>query len=121
MDPPSTDALDCQACGACCCSDSPGHVPLSGDDHARLTPEEQRELTIFRGIRCFMRMQDGCCVNLRRTAQGVTCGIYPRRPQVCRDYARGGPSCELDRERYLERALARSESSQDGPRAQPPR
>jgi len=78
-------------------------VPLSGEDHARLTPEEQRERTVFRGIRCFMRMVDGRCVNLEREGDRVRCALYERRPQVCRDYARGGPACEVDRERFIAR------------------
>ncbi|MCA8925212.1 MAG: YkgJ family cysteine cluster protein [Planctomycetes bacterium] len=100
----SAAELDCQLCGACCCSDSPGHVPLSGEDHARLTPSEQRALTEFRGTRCFMRMRRGRCVNLELHEGRFACAIYPRRPQVCRDYERGGPACDLDRERFMERA-----------------
>lgn len=94
-----SDALDCTLCGACCTSQNPLHVPLTGADHARLTEGEQLALTVFEGTRCFMRVVDGACVNLDRSAGRFLCRIYERRPTVCRDYAAGGPACDHDRER----------------------
>jgi Fe-S-cluster containining protein len=93
------DELDCQACGACCRSAFRGHVPVTGDDHARLLPEEQARLTVFDGTRCFMRMREGACVALEQREGRWSCAVYERRPQVCRDYERGGPACEVDREK----------------------
>ncbi len=93
------DASDCQACGACCFARTPGHVPLAGADHARLTEDEQRERTLFRGNRCFMRVVDGRCVNLVETNGRFGCAIYERRPAVCREYEQGGEACAFDRER----------------------
>jgi uncharacterized protein len=90
---------DCLACGACCFASNPGHLPLSGADHARLLPTEQAALVRFEGTRCLMRIREGRCVNLRHDAGRWTCAIYERRPQACRDYERGGEACAYDRER----------------------
>lgn len=92
--------LDCQTCGVCCLARHDEHVPLTGEDHARLTEAERLDLAVFDGVRCFMRVVDGRCVNLREEGGRFACAIYERRPQVCRDYQRGGPSCEVDRERH---------------------
>lgn len=60
------------------------------------------------GNEAFMRMTDGHCAALvvRRVAavegEGVEgleffCTIYERRPQICRDLARGSPECAGER------------------------
>ncbi len=90
---------DCQDCGACCFPRGERHVPLTGADHARLTPAEQAAATVFLGNRCFMRVEDGRCVHLQQQDGRFACGIYERRPAVCRDYERGGEACAFDRER----------------------
>ena len=95
----SSDGPDCLACGACCFAPNPGHLPLTGADHARLLPAEQETLTVFEGTRCFMRIEHGRCVNLQDLGGQWVCAIYERRPQVCRDYERGGDACAYDRER----------------------
>ncbi|MDC3379182.1 YkgJ family cysteine cluster protein [Planctomycetota bacterium] len=87
---------DCLDCGACCFARTPGHLPMSGVDHARLTQNEQEQLTEFRGTRCFMKISGERCVNLQGD---MRCSIYERRPQVCRDYEQGGEACAFDRER----------------------
>ncbi|MGE0711740.1 MAG: YkgJ family cysteine cluster protein [Planctomycetota bacterium] len=90
---------ECQDCGACCFAATPGHVRLTGEDHARLLPAEA-ERTVFRGTRCFFQVTaDGRCVNLVVDQGRYSCAIYERRPQVCRDYERGGEACAYDRER----------------------
>jgi hypothetical protein len=73
-------------------------VPVSGDDHARLG-ELAQSLTRFVGTGCFMRMVDGHCAALEREpATGRwLCGVYERRPQVCRDLERGSPACVAER------------------------
>ena len=97
--PDAAAGPDCLTCGACCFAPNRGHLPLSGEDHARLLPAEQESLTVFVGTRCFMRVEDGRCVNLQVGGGRYVCAIYERRPQVCRDYERGGSACDYDRER----------------------
>ena len=102
-----TGVPECQDCGACCFSDSERYVFVWGGDHAQLTRQEQRSLTLFEGTHCFMRMSDeGCCA-----AQGVvegkfTCSIYPRRPMLCHELQRGDAACEAARELYGAKARA---------------
>lgn len=88
------DAPECQACAACCFAPHDEHVRVTGDDHARLTPDEQARLTVWIGNRVFLRMQDGHCAALVAQSGDWACSIYERRPQLCRDLARGGPACE---------------------------
>jgi Fe-S-cluster containining protein len=88
---------DCRRCGVCCHSDSPTFVRVTGDDWTRLGDAADR-LAHFLGHRAFLRLRDGHCAALevRRTADGEPdffCTIYERRPQVCRDLARGAPAC----------------------------
>ncbi len=99
---PVTPPADCRRCGVCCTSASPTFVRVSGDDWARLGAEAER-LAHFVGHRAFMRMSGGHCaaLALRHTPEGAPdffCTAYDARPQVCRDLARGSPSClgELD-------------------------
>src|SRR5260221_9754689 len=87
---------DCRACAACCFSDMERYVQLSGEDHARLTSEERRRLTVFLGTRCYMKMEEGRCAALVVAGGRFVCSIYERRPQLCRDYERGGPACVHD-------------------------
>jgi uncharacterized protein len=88
---------DCRRCGVCCFSASPTYVRVTGDDWSRLGAEAER-VAHFVENRAFMRMRDGHCAALevRRGADGAAdffCTIYERRPQTCRDLARGSPQC----------------------------
>lgn len=103
--PPRFVAPDCQDCGACCHGRGHPFVQVWGSDHARLAPDEQRDLVEFRGNACHMRsvpVELGGRTVRRCVALGVTpdgrwgCTIYERRPQACRDYDRGGLACEHD-------------------------
>ena len=76
------------------------YVELKGADHARLAPREQAELVQFVETRCYMKMEEGHCAALVRVGNEWLCSIYERRPQLCRDYERGGPACAVDRERF---------------------
>lgn len=74
---------------------------VSGEDWTRLGADAER-LAQFVGHRAYLRMRDGHCAALeaRVTADGVReffCTVYERRPQVCRDLARGSPECEAER------------------------
>lgn len=73
---------------------------VTGEDWSRLGPEAPR-LAHFIGHRAYLRMSDGHCASLalRPGPAGETshvCTIYERRPQVCRDLARGSPECEAE-------------------------
>ena len=74
---------------------------VTGEDWSRLGPEAPR-LAHFIGHRAYLRMTDGHCAALALRpdpATGAThhvCTIYERRPQVCRDLARGSPECEAE-------------------------
>ncbi len=85
----------------CCFSASDEYVWVRGLDWSQLGLEADR-LAHFIGHRAFMRMRDGHCAALevRRDAAGEAdyyCTIYERRPQICRDLARGSPECEGER------------------------
>ncbi len=87
----------CLACGVCCFSLLPTYVRLSGDDWARLGVDAE-QVAHFIGHRAYMKLTAGHCAALqpRESAGGgreFFCSIYERRPQVCRDLARGSPEC----------------------------
>jgi Fe-S-cluster containining protein len=97
-------------CGACCFSPSDRFVRVTGDDWTRLGAEAERVAHFAGwGNEAFMRMSDGHCAALavRRVATGAGesaeaateffCTIYERRPQICRDLARGSPECAGER------------------------
>lgn len=96
----NTPPADCRRCGVCCFSDSAEYVWVRGDDWARLG-DQAGELAHFIGRHAFMRMRDGHCAALevRRDAAGRAeffCTIYERRPEICRDLARGSPECLVE-------------------------
>jgi Fe-S-cluster containining protein len=77
------------------------YVRVTGNDWTRLG-DEAESVAHFVSNRAFMRMREGCCValELRHTEGGAAeffCSIYERRPQICRDLARGSPECEGER------------------------
>jgi Fe-S-cluster containining protein len=104
---PSTETTpECLTCGACCFGDGERYIPVSGDDHARLG-DDAETLSVFLGNRCYMRMHAGRCAALEPRADGsFFCGVYERRPSVCRELARGSGACEAERLRKRERSQA---------------
>lgn len=87
----------CLRCGVCCFSELDTYVRVTGDDWTRLGAEAG-QIAQFIGHRAYLRMHDGHCAALaiRHDAAGAPeffCTIYDRRPQVCRDLARGSPEC----------------------------
>lgn len=95
QNPPITD---CLLCGVCCHSHLETYVRVDGADWSRLGLEAER-LAHFIGNRAYMRMHAGRCaaLDIRASATGQRqffCTVYPQRPQVCRDLARGSPACE---------------------------
>jgi len=92
---------DCRRCGVCCFSTLESYVRVSGDDWTRLG-EAAEQVAHFVGNRAFMRMREGHCaaLELRHADDGTAeffCSIYERRPQICRDLARGSPECDGER------------------------
>lgn len=74
---------------------------VTGDDWQRLGAEAER-VAHFIGHRAYMKMSAGHCgaLDLRRSAAGEAeffCTLYERRPQICRDLARGSPECSGER------------------------
>lgn len=47
------------------------------------------------GGQVMARLDDGWCAALERDT--MRCGIYQRRPAVCRDYEMGGSDCIAER------------------------
>ncbi|GAB1489824.1 hypothetical protein MASR2M8_22790 [Opitutaceae bacterium] len=77
------------------------YVRVSGDDWTRLGVSAER-VAHFIGHRAYLRMTDGHCAALVMMGEPgkdvrFACSIYEQRPQVCRDLARGSPSCDAER------------------------
>jgi Fe-S-cluster containining protein len=78
---------------------------VTGDDYARLG-DGAEGVSVFIGHRCYMRMYEGHCAQLKRDAAGrFVCSIYEQRPDVCRTLERASASCEAERERKASLAL----------------
>ena len=95
---------DCRCCGVGCFSEMETYVRVTGADWARLG-DAAETFAHFVGHRAYMRMCGGRCAALEVRVDAATgardffCAIYERRPQVCRDLARGSPECEGERAR----------------------
>lgn len=91
-------ALDCQACGACCRAAYHSVTVEPGDRMVRLHPQ----LIEDRGSYLEIRRRGDRCAALEggETAdQPFACGIYPDRPETCRDFELGGENCLIARRR----------------------
>lgn len=91
---------NCLNCGVCCFSKSGTYVQVSEKDYLRLG-EDAHDWARTVGGRHYMRMEEGHCLALqvskRRGELPVYfCAIYERRPQVCRDLARGKHACKVE-------------------------
>lgn len=81
---------------------------MSGDDYERLG-EEAESLVTWVGNEAFMRLggSDGAqhcgALSLDPAAATLSCSIYERRPQVCRDLERAGDACRAERAAKAER------------------
>ena len=95
------DSAVCLRCGVCCFSRLDTYVRVTGADWERLGFEADR-VAHFIGHRAYLRMEDGHCAALASSIDPATgeprhvCTIYERRPQICRDLARGSPECEAE-------------------------
>jgi uncharacterized protein len=97
---------DCVRCGCCCINSAASAIRVTGDDYSRLS-EHAESLVQFIGNRAFMKLKDGHCTALKIdvTCARLTCTIYERRPQVCRDLAEGSPECNAERHHKAARRL----------------
>jgi uncharacterized protein len=76
---------------------------VSGDDYARLGEDVESHVTWI-GNEAFMRLagvpgsQRCAAIVVDAMAGTLSCSVYARRPQVCRDLTRGESACaaELD-------------------------
>ena len=97
--------FDCTTCGACCIE--AGEVEVTEDDSTprHLTRSVRGVMGFFSddhlfGIRRMAKERCGSrCVVLRGTVGvAVRCGIYDRRPAVCRGFEPGSDGCLASRE-----------------------
>ncbi len=81
-------AVSCTNCAAVCCR---LEVLLLTDTGvpARYIRDNPR------GVAAMERLDDGWCAALDRV--GMCCGIYDRRPLICRGFDMGGPDCLAER------------------------
>jgi len=91
---------NCLNCGVCCFSKSGTYVRVSEKDWLRLG-EEASQWARTVGGQHYMRMEEGHCLALQVTthrgqAPVFFCAVYERRPQVCRDLARGKTACKVE-------------------------
>ena len=77
-------AIACASCKACCCT---LEVMLMAEDDV---PPELTQVDAWGG-QVMVRFDDGWCAALDRST--MLCGIYERRPTICRDYQVGGSEC----------------------------
>src|SRR6476619_5823099 len=81
-------AVTCASCEASCCR---LEVMLMSEDAVPLHLTEEDPW----GGRVMARGDDGWCAALDRDT--LLCGIYERRPTICRDYEMGGTDCIAER------------------------
>jgi hypothetical protein len=84
------------------------YVRVTGADWTRLGDAVNR-VAEFDGHRAYLKLHDGHCAALEIGAdiggrREYFCTIYDRRPQICRDLARGSPQCEGEIELKGDRA-----------------
>ena len=80
--------ITCASCKACCCR---LEVMLMGEDDV---PPRLIETDRWGG-QVMARLADGWCAALDRDT--MLCGIYSRRPTICRDFPVGGSDCITER------------------------
>ena len=80
--------VTCATCRASCCR---LEVLLVSDTGV---PDRYVEVDRWGGER-MARLEDGWCAALDRST--MLCGIYDRRPWICREFEMGGPECLAER------------------------
>ena len=84
----ATDVFDCQACGACCAE--AGAVILDAEDDVPAALVQH-----VANLRCMVTEGTSfrCAALLGTIGEAVACGIYGRRPEVCRSFEAGSDEC----------------------------
>ncbi|MDT8388134.1 MAG: YkgJ family cysteine cluster protein [Thiogranum sp.] len=80
--------VSCSNCEACCCRLEVILITETG------VPDHYIEIDTWGGRR-MARLDDGWCAALDRNS--LTCMIYDRRPQICRDLEMGSYECLVER------------------------
>ncbi len=95
-----THGLDCQTCGACCVE--AGAVILAAEDDVPASLVQA-----VANLRCMATEGTSfrCTALLGTVGRSVGCGIYGRRPEVCRSFDAGSDECLAARD-AMERKLA---------------
>lgn len=89
--------FDCMRCAACCHNNK---VVLDAEDAARFRDGGRADLmkgtVVTRGVRTLplVKSAEKPCVHLKDSL----CGIYPVRPNMCRDFPAGTEHCMTSRE-----------------------
>jgi uncharacterized protein len=98
---------DCQSCGACCIVAGPvGVYPDDTQVPRHLTASVRRVIGFAsyeadEGVRRMASDATGRCRALKGTpGDNCRCGIYERRPRVCRRFEAGSDDCQESRYRY---------------------
>jgi Fe-S-cluster containining protein len=101
--PPGTD---CRDCGACCGTQNmlkDVHVKLDNDDFDLIPKGLRGSLVVSKEDGKYLKTKrnsdgDNVCVALSGTiGDRCKCGIYSKRPMVCRLFEPGSPECLLAR------------------------
>lgn len=96
-DPEGIDPrIQCASCAAVCCRLTVVLMPAD-DVPQRLTAHDER------GLHTMAKDADGWCAALDPGTH--RCTIYAARPEICRKYAMGGPSCRDEREKWFGAAI----------------
>jgi len=88
----SITEISCANCEACCCRLEVMLITETGVPHYFIESDQ------WGGMR-MERLDDGWCAALDRNT--MSCTIYDRRPQVCRDLVMGEYACIIEREAHL--------------------
>lgn len=104
------DVYDCVRCGACCISDyeSVDYVHMLEEDVEQLSEEEQERYVYTEETfgspqhsmkTCYDKIGNCRCKALKGViGQDVSCAIYDRRPNVCRNFQPGTDVCDYARQ-----------------------
>ncbi len=95
--------LDCRECAACCFDN---RVLLDKEDIGRWTDAGRADLLNqtrpFRNrVRLPLADANRACIHL----EGLQCGIYPLRPNMCREFVPGSEHCLASREQKYGKPL----------------